>query len=123
MVFLNWALGQLVFLKELYVSGMPGVESVGHEFYGNGSFSFPRLETLEFEDMQRWKDWFPCQGDQGIGVFSSLKRLSINRCLKLEGSSPENIGSLEKLEIIQCDKIGGFNCRLQTTFYVTCSRV
>ncbi|XP_008383919.1 putative disease resistance protein RGA1 [Malus domestica] len=98
-------LGQLLFLKELYVSGMPGVESVGHEFYGNGSFSFPRLETLEFEDMQRWKDWFPCQGDQGIEVFSSLKRLSINRCLKLEGSLPENIGSIEKLEIIQCDKL------------------
>ncbi|RXH93914.1 hypothetical protein DVH24_015981 [Malus domestica] len=36
-------LGQLLFLKELYVSGMPGVESVGYEFHGNGSFSFPRL--------------------------------------------------------------------------------
>ncbi|CAL9004365.1 unnamed protein product [Prunus brigantina] len=64
---------------------MSGVESVGLEFYGEGSLSFRLLETLEFEDMQHWKEWYSCEGDEGIRVFPYLKTLSINRCPRLEG--------------------------------------
>ncbi|KAI5342116.1 hypothetical protein L3X38_009991 [Prunus dulcis] len=63
---------------------MSGVESVGLEFYGEGSLSFPLLETLEFEDMQHWKEWYSCEGDEGIRVFLHLKTLWIHRCPRLE---------------------------------------
>ncbi|CAL8114183.1 unnamed protein product [Prunus armeniaca] len=98
-------LGQLPLLKELYITGMVAMESVGPEFYGEGSLPFPVLETLEFEDMQHWKKWVPFVGDQGIGVFSCLKLLSIRNCPQLEGKVPENLDSLETLRIIKCEEL------------------
>ncbi|CAL8114111.1 unnamed protein product [Prunus armeniaca] len=98
-------LGQLPLLKELYIRGMAAVESVGPEFYGEGSLPFPVLETLEFEDMQHWKKWVPFVGDQGIGVFPCLKLLSIINCPQLEGKVPENLDSLETLRIIECQEL------------------
>ncbi|XP_016650148.1 PREDICTED: LOW QUALITY PROTEIN: putative disease resistance RPP13-like protein 1 [Prunus mume] len=78
-------LGQLPLLKELYITGMAAVESVGPEFYGEGSLPFPVLETLEFEDMQHWKKWVPFA--------------------QLEGKVPENLDSLETLRIIECQEL------------------
>ncbi|KAH0981703.1 hypothetical protein GBA52_008880 [Prunus armeniaca] len=98
-------LGQLPLLKELYIRGMAAVESVGPEFYGEGSLPFPVLETLEFEDMQHWKKWVPFVGDQGIGVFPCLKLLSIRNCPQLEGKVPENLDSLARLTIIKCEEL------------------
>ncbi|CAL2237267.1 unnamed protein product [Prunus armeniaca] len=98
-------LGQLPLLKELYIRGMAAVESVGPEFYGEGSLPFPVLETLEFEDMQHWKKWVPFVGDQGIGVFPCLKLLSIRNCPQLEGKVPENLDSLARLTIIKCKEL------------------
>ncbi|ONI20709.1 hypothetical protein PRUPE_2G030200 [Prunus persica] len=86
-------------------SKMSGVESVGLEFYGGGSLSFPLLETLEFEDMQHWKEWYSCEGDEGIRVFLHLKTLSINRCPRLEGKLPENLDSLTNLMVHDCDQL------------------
>ncbi|XP_034197813.1 putative disease resistance RPP13-like protein 1, partial [Prunus dulcis] len=57
-------LGQLPLLKELYITGMAAVRSVGPEFYGESSLPFPVLETLEFEDMRNWKKWLPFAQDQ-----------------------------------------------------------
>ncbi|XP_008231488.2 PREDICTED: putative disease resistance RPP13-like protein 1 [Prunus mume] len=98
-------LGQLPLLKELYITRMAAVENVGPEFYGEGSLPFPVLETLEFEDMQHWKKWVPFVGDQGIGVFSCLKWLSIRNCPQLEGKVPENLDSLATLQIIKCQEL------------------
>ncbi|CAL2237289.1 unnamed protein product [Prunus armeniaca] len=98
-------LGQLPLLKELYIRGMAAVESVGPEFYGEGSLPFPVLETLEFEDMQHWKKWVPFVEDRGIGVFPCLKFLSIRNCPQLEGKVPENLDSLARLTIIKCEEL------------------
>ncbi|XP_048425333.1 putative disease resistance protein At3g14460 [Pyrus x bretschneideri] len=64
---------------------MNAVESVGAEFYGECILPFLLLETLEFVDMQHWKQWLPFQHDRGGDVFPCLKQLSINECYKLEG--------------------------------------
>ncbi|CAL8114145.1 unnamed protein product [Prunus armeniaca] len=95
-------LGQLPLLKELYITGMAAVKSVGPEFYGEGSLPFPVLETLTFSDMQHWKKWVPFVQDQ---VFPCLKLLSIINCPQLEGKVPENLDSLATLEIFKCEEL------------------
>ncbi|XP_024173807.1 putative disease resistance RPP13-like protein 1 isoform X2 [Rosa chinensis] len=95
-------LGQLCSLKELYITGMSEVESVGPEFYGDGSLPFPLLETLEFEDMKHWKEWFPWEQVKGKGVFPCLTMLTISRCPNLEGRLPTNLVYLSNLVIREC---------------------
>ncbi|KAL6130003.1 hypothetical protein ACLB2K_068385 [Fragaria x ananassa] len=48
-------IGQLPFLKTLWIKGLASVESVGAELYGECSLPFPCLETLGFMDMPVWK--------------------------------------------------------------------
>ncbi|XP_050110478.1 putative disease resistance protein At3g14460 [Malus sylvestris] len=98
-------LGQLPHLKELYIRGMNAVESVGAEFYGECISPFPLLETLEFVDMQHWKEWLPFQLDHGNGVFPCLKTLFVKKCSKLGGKLPENLNSLAKLGIVKCEEL------------------
>ncbi|KAL9427060.1 hypothetical protein AB3S75_033782 [Citrus x aurantiifolia] len=68
------SVGQLPFLKELDISGMDGVVSVGSEFYGNScSVPFPSLEALSFSDMTEWEEWIPCGAGQEVDeVFPKL---------------------------------------------------
>ncbi|XP_024197912.1 putative disease resistance RPP13-like protein 1 [Rosa chinensis] len=96
-------LGQLPSLKELFIRGMSQVESVGIEFYGEGTLSFPVLENLVFEDMQQWKGWFPCEEDQ-IGVFPSLKMLSVIKCPQLVVSIT-NYTQLCALQVHDCNGV------------------
>ncbi|XP_024199356.1 putative disease resistance protein At3g14460 isoform X2 [Rosa chinensis] len=98
-------LGRLPSLQILCIRNMSGVEKVGLEFCGEGSLSFPLLETLVFEDMQNWNEWFPCQGYQGLEVFPSLKILSVKRCPKLKGELPHKLDLLTKLEIHECNEL------------------
>ncbi|XP_028943752.1 putative disease resistance RPP13-like protein 1 [Malus domestica] len=98
-------LGQLPQLKELYIRGMNAVESVGAEFYGERYLPFQVLETLEFVEMQHWKEWLPFQLDHESGVFPYLKTLIVKKCSKLEGKLPENLNSLGKLEIVECEEL------------------
>ncbi|XP_008384580.2 putative disease resistance RPP13-like protein 1 [Malus domestica] len=98
-------LGQLPHLKELYIRGMNAVESVGAEFYGECILPFPLLETLEFVDMQHWKEWLPFQLDHISGTFPCLKTLFVKKCSKLGGKLPENLNSLTKLEIVKCEEL------------------
>ncbi|TQD85019.1 hypothetical protein C1H46_029410 [Malus baccata] len=98
-------LGQLPQLKELYVRGMNAVESVGAEFYGKHNLPFRVLETLEFEEMQHWKEWLPFQADDEGGAFPCLKALLVKKCSKLEGKLPENLNSLAKLKIVECEEL------------------
>ncbi|KAM7277165.1 hypothetical protein ACFE04_019031 [Oxalis oulophora] len=51
------SLGRLPLLNYLHIEGNDGVESVGREFSGR-SKSFPKLETLEFENMAIWTGGF-----------------------------------------------------------------
>ncbi|KAK9938352.1 hypothetical protein M0R45_015095 [Rubus argutus] len=84
---------------------MDAVESVGPEFYGECNLPFQALETLEFEKLKIWKEWSSCQQDEGIGVFSCLKMLSIRDCPKLEGNLPEKLDSLTMLQISGCEEL------------------
>ncbi|KAM5557025.1 putative disease resistance RPP13-like protein 1 [Rosa sericea] len=97
--------GQLASLKELYIKRMDAVESVGLEFYGEGNLPFQALETLEFQNLKNWKKWSACQQNEGVWVFSCLKKLSISDCPKLEGSLPEKLDSLVQLEIHRCEEL------------------
>ncbi|KAJ4724581.1 Disease resistance protein [Melia azedarach] len=98
--------GQLPFLKHLFIVGLAGVKSVGPEFYGSSDeVLFPSLETLYFEDMQEWKDWI-CDGfGEEVEVFPQLKVLSLQGCSNLVGKLPERLRSLEKLVISRCEQL------------------
>ncbi|XVF23576.1 hypothetical protein REPUB_Repub13aG0050700 [Reevesia pubescens] len=94
-------LGQLSSLKSLAISGCSGVERVGEEFYGNGTKPFGSLESLSFEDMSRWEEWFYSSDE----AFCLLQKLSIIRCPKLTKSLPKHLPSLTKLELERCDAL------------------
>ncbi|CAJ2638851.1 unnamed protein product [Trifolium pratense] len=96
--------GQLHNLKELIIEGMPLVESIGIEFYGNDGSSFqpfPSLETLHFEDMQEWEEWNLIGGT--ATQFPSLKTLSLSKCPKLRvGNIADKLSSLNELKLREC---------------------
>nr|XP_048320245.1 putative disease resistance RPP13-like protein 1 [Ziziphus jujuba var. spinosa] len=99
-------LGQLPLLKELTIKGLSGVESVGSEFYGDGGLNaFPLLETLCFEDMKNWKDWFPDETNNGIDRFLQLQKLVVKRCPMLKGKLPKILPSLKDLEVVRCQQL------------------
>ncbi|XP_058225762.1 putative disease resistance RPP13-like protein 1 [Rhododendron vialii] len=86
-------LGKMPSLKELSIERMPGITSVGHEFYGKSGFlrkSFESLETLRFEKMSGWVDW--CILD--VGEFSRLQKLEVIECPMLVRHLPTNLSSL-----------------------------
>ncbi|XVF23592.1 hypothetical protein REPUB_Repub13aG0052400 [Reevesia pubescens] len=96
--FLLPPLGQLSSLKSLTISGCSGVERVGEEFYGNGTKPFGSLESLSFEDMSRWEEWF-CSNDE---AFAHLQDLSLLDCPNLTRSLPKHLPSLTKLKLERC---------------------
>ncbi|CAL8114485.1 unnamed protein product [Prunus armeniaca] len=59
-------LGQLPSPKMLYLRRMSGVEGVWVSSYWRGKLVFSAIGDPWFEDMQHWKEWYPCEGDQGI---------------------------------------------------------
>ncbi|KAJ1401433.1 P-loop containing nucleoside triphosphate hydrolase [Sesbania bispinosa] len=96
-------LGQLLCLKELIISGLKSIKTVGSEFYGSSSPSFhpfPSLEILSFEEMPEWEEW-ELIGGTAI-EFPSLRRLFLCDCPKLKGNIPKNLPSLVELELSQC---------------------
>ncbi|XP_052299785.1 putative disease resistance RPP13-like protein 1 isoform X4 [Citrus sinensis] len=100
------SVGQLPFLKDLDISGMDGVKSVGSEFYGNScSVPFPSLETLSFSDMREWEEWIPCGAGQEVDeVFPKLRKLSLFNCHKLQGTLPK-LPALSELQIDGCERV------------------
>ncbi|XVF30661.1 hypothetical protein REPUB_Repub16aG0077500 [Reevesia pubescens] len=91
-------------LEHLVISsyrGCSGVERVGEEFYGNGTKPFGSLESLSFEDMSEWEEWF-CSSDE---AFCLLQKLRIGNCPKLTKSLPKHLPSLTKLELDRCDAL------------------
>ncbi|EOY19758.1 LRR and NB-ARC domains-containing disease resistance protein, putative [Theobroma cacao] len=100
------AVGKLPLLKHLYIKGMGSVINVGNEFHGvNGSNAFPSLETLHFEDMLEWKEWKLCEFDEQGKKFCCLQELFVKNCPKLVTTLLENLNSLEKLVILNCQEL------------------
>ncbi|CAI8596062.1 unnamed protein product [Vicia faba] len=98
------SLGQLPYLKELFISDCTGIKIIGEEFYGNNSTSVPfrSLEVLKFERMDNWEKWFCLDSLEG---FPLLKDLSIRFCCKLKRALPQYLPSLQNLEILSCKEL------------------
>nr|KYP47719.1 Putative disease resistance RPP13-like protein 1 [Cajanus cajan] len=71
--------GVLPFLNKLTIIGLDGIVSIGAEFYGSSSSSFPSLETLQFLDMKEWEEW-ECQAAAFPLSNTSLEVLRIYDC-------------------------------------------
>ncbi|GLT26487.1 hypothetical protein SLA2020_015490 [Shorea laevis] len=97
------SLGLSPVLKELIIEAIEGIEIVGPEFYGNGTFS--SLEKLVFQNMLNWKEWTSPTGSGG--EFPCLVNLEIKNCPKLIGQLPSQLSSLVNLEIKNCPKLTG----------------
>ncbi|KAL7212483.1 hypothetical protein ACSBR2_015220 [Camellia fascicularis] len=96
-------LGQLPFLKELYIKGMSALKHVGCEFYGQGGTKpFPLLETLSFKDMPEWEDWYTFGDHKEVQPFTCVSELSLENCPKLLGMLPSDLPCLTNLEIKEC---------------------
>ncbi|XP_028099954.1 putative disease resistance protein At3g14460 isoform X1 [Camellia sinensis] len=99
-------LGQLPSLKDLHIEGMSAVKRVGCEFYGQHCAKpFPLLETLCFENMSEWEDWYVFGIDKEVQTFTRVSKLSIKKCPKLVGMLPSNLPCLKTLEIINCSQL------------------
>ncbi|KAL7234418.1 hypothetical protein ACSBR1_017922 [Camellia fascicularis] len=99
-------LGQLPSLKDLHIEGMSAVKHVGCEFYGQHCAKpFPLLETLCFENMSEWEDWYIFGIDREVQTFTSVSKLSIKECPKLMRMFPSNLPCLKTLEIINCPQL------------------
>ncbi|XP_034701748.1 putative disease resistance RPP13-like protein 1 [Vitis riparia] len=102
-------LGLLPSLQHLCISGMPGIERVGSEFYRGASSSntiktyFRSLQTLRFECMYKWEKWLRCGCRPG--EFPRLQELYIIDCPKLTGKLPKQLRCLKKLEIDGCPQL------------------
>nr|POF15939.1 putative disease resistance protein rga1 [Quercus suber] len=100
-------LGLLPCLRDLYISGMDNVRSIGTEFYGNyndGGYDkilFPCLKSLLLWFMRNLVEWTDAMEPTTTGtVFPCLKNLTIKFCEQLK-SAPCHFPSLEKLNISQ----------------------
>ncbi|CAL5382909.1 unnamed protein product [Camellia sinensis] len=101
-------LGQLPSLKKLYIIGMSALKHVGCEFYGHGGVQpFPLLETLSFENMREWKDWYTFGDHKEVQPFTHVSELSIKNCPKLVGMLPSDLPCLNKLQISNCLNLCG----------------
>ncbi|RZB65904.1 disease resistance protein RGA2-like [Glycine soja] len=96
------SLGLLPFLKNLKISSLDGIVSIGADFYGNSTSSFPSLERLKFSSMKAWKKW---ECEAVTGAFPCLQYLSIKKCPKLKGDLPEQLLPLKELEISDCKQL------------------
>ncbi|CDP17543.1 unnamed protein product [Coffea canephora] len=105
------ALGQLPFLKSLYLTGLENTTCNGLSFYSSSTFSrqtfFPALKFLSLESMknlEEWKDAPKMRSTAGevhvMDVFPVLEKLSISDCPQLTTiPTPSRFPSLDVLEI------------------------
>ncbi|KAK3200114.1 hypothetical protein Dsin_023529 [Dipteronia sinensis] len=97
------SLGLLSLLKDLTITGMNGLKSIGCEIYGEGcSKPFPSLNALYFTDLREWERWEPIKANEQVEAFPCLRNLSIVNCPKLSRRLPDHLPSLEKLVIKDC---------------------
>ncbi|KAM5551452.1 hypothetical protein ABKV19_026337 [Rosa sericea] len=92
-------------LRELDISGLHGVVSVGSEFYYGENTTrankpFRSLQSLRFYDMSGWQEWCHVGGDKDEGgVFPSLVRLRVLDCPNLSGRLA--LDSFPMLEVVR----------------------
>ncbi|KAL5717395.1 hypothetical protein ACHQM5_010401 [Ranunculus cassubicifolius] len=103
------ALGKLPSLEMLEIIELSSVKHIGSEFYGLkdvGIFSgagstvvaFPKLEILEFLNMEQWEEWkLPISLDRKI--MPCLSKLTLYDCPKLKALP--GLGKLESLESLE----------------------
>ncbi|MED6182144.1 hypothetical protein PIB30_025861 [Stylosanthes scabra] len=100
------SLGQLPSLKRLEISDFSSVETVGDEFYRSDESCletpFPMLETLSFYNVPCWKEW-RCSSD--FNALPRLRELSIWECPMLRGDLPNQLPSLQSLQIQNCEQL------------------
>ncbi|KAG4947331.1 hypothetical protein JHK87_043338 [Glycine soja] len=96
------SLGLLPFLKNLRISSLDGIVSIGADFHGNSTSSFPSLKRLKFSSMKAWEKW---ECEALIGAFPCLQYLTISKCPKLKGDLPEQLLPLKELEISECKQL------------------
>uniref|UniRef100_A0A5B6Z1K5 Putative disease resistance RPP13-like protein 1 n=2 Tax=Davidia involucrata TaxID=16924 RepID=A0A5B6Z1K5_DAVIN len=100
--------GVLPSLKNLAMREMIGVKHVGVELYGAGIVSvkpFPSLESLQFEGLLEWEEWFFPSTRDDFEIFPRLLKLSIRNCPKLLRKLPGHLPSLEELVIFECPQL------------------
>ncbi|CDP13839.1 unnamed protein product [Coffea canephora] len=97
------ALGQLQSLQSLEIVGMSYIFDLAENFYGDVSATkpFPSLKKLRFEKLSEWKRWHIPEGE----VFNRLEELSIIDCPKLIEELPQQLASLQSLEIFGCGNL------------------
>ncbi|CDP20567.1 unnamed protein product [Coffea canephora] len=93
------ALGQLPFLKRLYLAGLENIRSIGLSFYTLKKLSLERLKNLK-----EWKDAHEMRSTAGevhvMDVFPMLETLYISDCPQLTTiPTPSRFPSLDVLEI------------------------
>uniref|UniRef100_A0A251T178 Putative leucine-rich repeat domain, L domain-like protein n=1 Tax=Helianthus annuus TaxID=4232 RepID=A0A251T178_HELAN len=94
-------LGQLPYLKEIFIQGMDEVKVISSELTGTFVVAFPSLEMLEFKDMCEWEVWSTNSDVSGL-VFPCLRELHIQNCPKLINVSLQALPLLRVLEICGC---------------------
>ncbi|KAI9175204.1 hypothetical protein LWI28_028795 [Acer negundo] len=100
-------LGKLSCLESLYIGNMRRVTQVHNEFFGIESdhgtssvIAFPKLESLEFRDMQNWEKWdyrITQSGKEDVTIMPRLVSLTIWNCKKLK-TVPDYLMKLKKLK-------------------------
>lgn len=93
-------LGQLPFLKVLYLQGMDAVTSIGSQFYGQSEKAFPSLEELSLVDFPNLETWWSFNRRED---FPSLAKLIINKCFKLRNMP--SFPCVQHLELRSCDNM------------------
>ncbi|KAH9713299.1 hypothetical protein KPL71_020301 [Citrus sinensis] len=112
-------LGKLPCLETLVLEGMSSIKRLDNEFLGIAEdhqaradqaetassiirdTAFPRLETLEFLDMEKWEEWDDCEIAGGKTIMPRLRHLSICWSPELKALPDYILGStsLDKLLI------------------------
>ncbi|GAB4839571.1 hypothetical protein Ancab_029094 [Ancistrocladus abbreviatus] len=95
-------LGQLLTLQHLFISHFDKVETIGPEFYAQGSPPFKSLITLRIEEMSKWSKW---KDPELPGTFALLEELYLVRCPQLIEELPRGASMLKKLEIDDCPNL------------------
>ncbi|MED6182139.1 hypothetical protein PIB30_025856 [Stylosanthes scabra] len=100
------SLGQLPSLKHLTISDFKSVETVGVEFHRSDESCletpFPMLDTLSFYSMPYWKEW-RCSLE--FNALPRLRVLTIRDCPMLRGDLPNQLPSLQSLDINNCEQL------------------
>lgn len=104
-------LGRLAGLKELHISKMEQLRSIGSEFYTSHPESrdqeqqpFRSLQVLSLVDMPNWENWIDVKVF-GDSLFPNLEELTMIRCPELTSDLPGCFPSLISLQVDQCKKL------------------